>query len=76
MKNKKDLLVGIITIIATLGAMILSLNYTHNKLLENAQKTTTPIVINKNDPKLKIKNWGMNRTRTKKDAMIERMMQN
>ena len=26
------------------------------------------------DPKFQIKNWGMNRTRTKKDAMIERMM--
>lgn len=76
MKNKKDLLVGFITIIATLGAMIFSLNYTHKMLTENAQKATTPIVINKNDPKLKIKNWGMNRTRTKKDAMIERMMQN
>ena len=76
MKNKKDLLVGIITIIATLGAMIFSLNYTSKVITENAQKTATPIVINKNDPKLKIKNWGMNRTRTKKDAMIERMMQN
>jgi len=76
MKNKKDLLVGIFTIIATLGAMIFSLNYTSKILKENAQKTITPIVINKNDPKLKIKNWGMNRTRTKKDAMIERMMQN
>ena len=76
MKNKKDLLVGIITIIATIGAMIFSLNYTHKMLTENAQKTTTPIIINKSDPKLKIKNWGMNRTRTKKDAMIERMMQN
>ncbi len=76
MKNKKDLLVGIITIIATLGAMIFSLNYTSKVITENAQKTAIPIVINKNDPKLKIKNWGMNRTRTKKDAMIERMMQN
>ena len=76
MKNKKDLLVGIITIIATIGAMIFSLYYTSKILKENAQKTATPIVINKNDPKLKIKNWGMNRTRTKKDAMIERMMQN
>ena len=27
MKNKKDLLVGIITIIATIGAMIFSINY-------------------------------------------------
>ena len=76
MKNKKDLLVGIFTIIATLGAMIFSLNYTSKILKENAHKTVTPIVINKNNPKLKIKNWGMNRTRTKKDAMIERMMQN
>ena len=76
MKNKKDLLVGIFTIIATLGAMIFSLNYTSKILKENAQKTVTPIVINKNDPKLKIKNWGMNKTRTKKDAMIEAMMKN
>ena len=74
MKNKKDLLVGIITIIATLGAMIFSLNYTSKVITENAQKTVTPIIINKNDPKFKVKNWGMNRTRTKKDAMIERMM--
>lgn len=76
MKNKKDLLVGIITIIATLVAMIFSLNYTSKVITENAHKNTPPIIINKNDPKLKIKNWGMNRTRTKKDAMIERMMQN
>ena len=76
MRNKRDLLVGIITIIATLGAMIFSLNYTSKVLTQNAQKNTVPIIINKNDPKFKIKNWGMNRTRTKKDAMIERMMKN
>jgi hypothetical protein len=74
MKNKKDILVGVITIIATTGAMIFSLNYTSNAITENANKTTTPIVINKKDPKFKISNWGMNRTRTEKDAMIERMM--
>ena len=74
MKNKKDILVGIITIIATTGAMIFSLNYTHKVLTDNANKTTTPIVINKKDPKFKISNRGMNRTRTEKDTMIERMM--
>ena len=76
MKNKQDTLVGIITIIATIGAMIFSLNYTSKVLTENAHKNTVPIVINKKDPKFQIKNWGMNRTRTKKDAMIERMMNN
>ncbi len=74
MKNKKDLLIGVFVIIATLVAMIFSLNYTSKILKENAQKTVTPIIINKKDPKFQIKNWGMNRTRTKKDAMIERMM--
>jgi len=76
MKNKKDILVGVITIIATIGAMIFSLNYTSNAITENAHKNTIPIVINKKDPKFKISNWGMNRTRTAKDAMIERMMNN
>ena len=76
MKNKKDMLVGIITIIATIGAMIFSLNYTSKVLKENAHKNTIPIIINKKDPKFQIKNWGMNRTRTKKDAMIEIMMKN
>lgn len=74
MKNKKDLLIGVFVIIATLVAMIFSLNYTSKILTENAQKAVTPVIINKNDPKFKVKNWGMNRTRTKKDAMIERMM--
>ena len=76
MKNKQDILVGIITIIATLGAMIFSLNYTSKVLTENAHKNTVPIIINKKDPTFQIKNWGMNRTRTKKDAMIEIMMKN
>ena len=76
MKKKQDTLVGIITIIATIGAMIFSLNYTSKVLTENAHKNTAPIIINKKDPKFQIKNWGMNRTRTKKDAMIERMMNN
>ena len=76
MKKKQDTLVGIITIIATIGAMIFSLNYTSKVLTENAHKNTVPIVINKKDPKFQIKNWGMNKTRTKKDAMIERMMNN
>jgi amino acid transporter len=76
MKNKQDIFVGIITIIATLGAMIFSLNYTSKALAENAKKNTVPIIINKKDPKFQIKNWGMNRTRTKKEAMIERMMSN
>jgi hypothetical protein len=75
MKNKQDILVGIITIIATIGAMIFSLNYTSKVLTENVHKNTVPI-INKKDPKFQIKNWGLNRTRTKKDAMIERMMNN
>ncbi len=64
MKNKQDTLVGIITIIATLEAMIFSLNYTSKVLTENAHKNTIPIIINKKDPKFQIKNWGMNRTRT------------
>jgi hypothetical protein len=74
MKNKQDMLIGIITIIATIVAMIFSLNYTSKVLTENAQKNTVPIIIDKKDPKFKIKNWGMNRIRTKKDAMIENMM--
>jgi len=74
MKSKKDLLIGVFVIIATLVAMIFSLNYTSKILKENAQKAVTPVIINKKDPKFQIKNWGMNRTRTKKDAMIERMM--
>ena len=74
MKNKKDILVGVITIIATTGAMIFSLNYTSNAIAENAHKNTVPIIIDKKDPKFQIKNWGMNRTRTKKDAAIEIMM--
>jgi hypothetical protein len=76
MKNKQDMLVGIITIIATIVAMIFSLKYTSKVSTENAHKNTVPIVINKKDPKFQIKNWAMNRTRTKKDVMIERMMNN
>lgn len=76
MKNKQDILVGIITIIATLGAMIFSLKYTSKVLTENAHKNTVSIIINKKDPKFHIKNWGMNRTKTKKDVAIERMMSN
>ena len=76
MKNKQDILIGIITIIATTGAMIFSLNYTSKALAENTKKNTVPIIINKKDPKFQIKNWGMNRPRTKKEAMIERMMSN
>jgi amino acid transporter len=49
MKNKQDIFVGIITIIATLGAMIFSLNYTSKALAENAKKNTVPIIINKKD---------------------------
>jgi len=74
MKNKQDIIVGIITIIATIGAMIFSLNYTSKVLTENAHKNTVPIIINKKDPKYKIQNWGMNRTRTQKDSAIERMI--
>lgn len=76
MKNKQDMLVGIITIIATIVAMIFSLKYTSKVSTENAHKNTVPIVINKKDPKFQIKNWAMNRTRTKKDVMIERVMNN
>ena len=76
MKNKQDILVGIITIIATLVAMIFSLNYTSKVLTENAHKNTVSIIINKKDPKFQIKNWGMNRTRTQKESAIERMMRN
>jgi len=76
MKNKKDILVGVITIIATTGAMIFSLNYTSKAITENAHKNTIPIIINKKDPKFQIKNWAMNRTRTQKESAIERMMRN
>jgi amino acid transporter len=74
MKNKQDIIVGIITIIATIGAMIFSLNYTSKVLTENAHKNTVPIIINKKDPKFQIKNWGMNRNRNQKEWAIERMM--
>ena len=74
MKNKKDILVGVITIIATTGAMIFSLNYTSNAIAENAHKNTVPIIIDKKDPKYKIQNWGMNRTLNQKESAIERMM--
>jgi hypothetical protein len=74
MKNKQDIIVGIITIIATIGSMIFSLNYTSKVLTENAHKNTVPIIINKKDPKFQIKNWGMNRTQ--KEVAIERMMRN
>ena len=76
MKNKQDILVGIITIIATTGAMIFSLDYTSKVLTENAHKNTVPIIINKKNPKFQIKNWGMNRTKTQKELAIERMMRN
>lgn len=76
MKNKKDILVEVITIIATAWAMIFSLNYTSKTITENAHKNTIPIIINKKDPKFQIKNWGMNRTRTQKESAIERMMRN
>jgi amino acid transporter len=74
MKNKQDIIVGIIIIIATIGAMIFSLNYTSKAITENAQKNTVPIIIDKKDPKYKIQNWGMNRTQ--KEVAIERMMRN
>lgn len=74
MKNKQDIIVGILTIIATIGAMIFSLNYTSKAITENAQKNTVPIIIDKKDPKYKIQNWGMNRTQ--KEVAIERMMRN
>ena len=74
MKNKKDMLIEIITIIATIVAMIFSLNYTSKVLTENAQKNTVPIIIDKKDPKFQIKNWGMNRTLNQKESAIERTM--
>lgn len=74
MKNKQDIIIGIITIIATIGAMIFSLNYTSKVLTENAHKNTVPIIIDKKDPKYKIQNWGMNRTLNQKESAIERMM--
>jgi hypothetical protein len=74
MKNKKDMLIEIITIIATIVAMIFSLNYTSKVLTENAQKNTVPIIIDKKDPKFQIKNWGMNRTLNQKESAIERMI--
>jgi hypothetical protein len=76
MKNKQDMLVGIITIIATIVAMIFSLNYTSKVLTENAHRNTVPIIIDKKDPKYKIQNWGMNRTLNQKESAIERMMRN
>jgi hypothetical protein len=76
MKNKKDILVGIFTIIVTLGAMIFSINYTCRALTDNTHKNISTIVIDKKDPKFQIKNWGMNRTKTKKDVAIEAMMSN
>ena len=76
MKNKKDILVGIFTIIVTLGAMIFSINYTCRALTDNSHKNTAKIIIDKKDPKFQIKNWGMNRTKTKKDVAIEKMMSN
>jgi len=76
MKNKQDMLVGIITIIATIVAMIFSLNYTSKVLTENEHKNTVPIIIDKKDPKYKIQNWGMNRTLNQKESAIERMMRN
>ena len=76
MKNKKDILVGIFTIIVTLGAMIFSINYTCRALTDNTHKNISTIVIDKKDPKFQIKNWGMNRTRTQKESAIERMMRN
>jgi hypothetical protein len=76
MKNKKDILIGIITIIATTGAMIFSINYTSKAITRNAHKNIIQIKINKKDPKFQIKNWGMNRTRTQKESAIERMMRN
>ena len=41
MKNKKDLLVGIITIIATIGAMIFSINYSAKKIEQNKMQYLT-----------------------------------
>jgi len=76
MKNKRDIILGSFIIIVALGTMIFSLDYTSNTMKQNAQKSTVPIIINKKDPKFKIQNWGMNRTRSKKDAMIERMTKN
>jgi hypothetical protein len=47
MKNKKDILVGIFTIIVTLGAMIFSINYTCRALTDNTHKNISTIVIEK-----------------------------
>ena len=58
MKNKKDILVGVITIIATTGAMIFSLNYTSKVLTENAHKNTVPIIIDKKRSKIPNKKLG------------------
>ena len=58
MKNKQDILVGIITIIATIGAMIFSLNYTSKVLKENAHKNTVPIIINKKKSQISNKKLG------------------
>ena len=49
MKNKKDILVGIFTIIVTLGAMIFSINYTCRALTDNTHKNISTIVIDKKE---------------------------
>ena len=76
MKNKRELVIGIFVVITTALTMIFSLYYSTNLLRENATKSSVPIIINKKDPKLKIQNWGMNRSKTKKQALVERMTYN
>lgn len=75
MKNK-DVIVGISIIAITSALMILTLYYVKNNLSKKQPPTHVNIIIDKKDPKFKIKNWGMNRTRTQKEWAIERMMRN
>ena len=76
MKNNRELVIGIFIVITTALTMIFSLYYSTNLLRENATKSSVPIIINKKDPKFKIQNWGMNRSKTKKQALVERMTYN
>lgn len=76
MKNKREFFTGILVIVITVITMIFSLYYSTNLLKQNAEKSSVPIFIDRKDPKYKIQNWGMNRSRTKKQALEERMTYN
>ena len=75
MKNK-DAIIGLIIVLACSGLMISSLYYAKKVLSKEQSPTHVNIIVKKNDPKFKPIFWGMNRTKTKKEAMIERMTYN